>query len=93
MSTLHAPILRWYDDHARDLPWRGPGASPWAVMVSEFMLQQTPVVRVLPVFGSWMSVWPTPGRASRFSRLEGTSPSYRSTIAVAAACRRSARRG
>ena len=58
---LHRPVLDWYDDHARDLPWRGPGATPWAVMVSEFMLQQTPVVRVLPVFESWMSTWPTPG--------------------------------
>ena len=61
MSDLHAPILRWYDANARDLPWRGPGATPWAVMVSEFMLQQTPVARVLPVFESWMSTWPTPG--------------------------------
>ena len=61
MSELHAPILQWYDDHARDLPWRGPGATPWAVMVSEFMLQQTPVARVLPVFESWLQTWPTPG--------------------------------
>ncbi len=61
MSDLHAPILRWYDANARDLPWRGPGPTPWAVMVSEFMLQQTPVARVLPVFESWMSTWPTPG--------------------------------
>ncbi len=60
MDTLHRPLLEWYDDHARDLPWRGPGATPWAVMVSEFMLQQTPVARVLPVFGSWMTTWPTP---------------------------------
>ncbi len=60
MSDLHAPVLAWYDDHARELPWRGPGATPWAVMVSEFMLQQTPVARVLPVFESWMATWPTP---------------------------------
>jgi A/G-specific adenine glycosylase len=61
MNALQAPILRWFDEHARDLPWRGPGATPWAVMVSEFMLQQTPVSRVLPVFESWMTTWPTPG--------------------------------
>src|SRR6478609_8272163 len=61
MSELHTPILAWYDGHARDLPWRGPGATPWAVMVSEFMLQQTPVARVLPVFDSWLATWPTPG--------------------------------
>jgi A/G-specific adenine glycosylase len=61
MSALHRPVLDWYADHARDLPWRGAGATPWAVMVSEFMLQQTPVARVLPVFEVWMSTWPTPG--------------------------------
>ena len=60
-SGLHEPILRWYDDHARELPWRDPGAGPWSVMVSEFMLQQTPVVRVLPVHERWLERWPTPG--------------------------------
>ena len=60
MNDLQTPVLDWYADHARDLPWRGPGATPWAVMVSEFMLQQTPVARVLPVFESWMTTWPTP---------------------------------
>ena len=44
MSSLVDPILRWYDAHARDLPWRRPSASAWSVLVSEFMLQQTPVV-------------------------------------------------
>ena len=61
MEALHRPVLDWYADNARELPWRGPGATPWAVMVSEFMLQQTPVSRVLPVFESWMATWPTPG--------------------------------
>ncbi len=60
MSDLHEPVLDWYDDHARDLPWRGPGASAWSVMVSEFMLQQTPVARVLPVHELWLQRWPTP---------------------------------
>jgi A/G-specific adenine glycosylase len=60
MTDLHDTILSWYDAHQRDLPWRRPEASPWAVMVSEFMLQQTPVVRVLPVWETWMSRWPTP---------------------------------
>ena len=60
MSDLHAPLLAWYDEHARDLPWRRPEASPWSVMVSEFMLQQTPVVRVLPVHERWLATWPTP---------------------------------
>jgi A/G-specific adenine glycosylase len=60
-AELRSRLLRWYDEHARDLPWREPSASPWAVLVSEFMLQQTPVPRVLPVFGQWLSAWPTPG--------------------------------
>ncbi|HSV40800.1 MAG TPA: A/G-specific adenine glycosylase [Nocardioidaceae bacterium] len=60
MSDLHDRILTWYDEHARDLPWRGPDATPWGVMVSEFMLQQTPVSRVLPVYDVWLTTWPTP---------------------------------
>jgi len=58
--SLHDQILGWYDDHARDLPWRRPDASPWSVMVSELMLQQTPVARVLPVHEQWLERWPTP---------------------------------
>lgn len=63
MSTPHdllEPVLGWYDEHARDLPWRRPEASPWSVVVSEFMLQQTPVARVLPVHQAWLARWPTP---------------------------------
>ena len=60
MSALHEPVLTWYADHARDLPWRCPEASPWSVLVSELMLQQTPVARVLPVHETWLARWPTP---------------------------------
>jgi A/G-specific adenine glycosylase len=56
-----APVLSWYASHARELPWRQPGTSPWAVLVSEVMLQQTPVARVLPAYGAWLARWPTPG--------------------------------
>ncbi|NHC44216.1 A/G-specific adenine glycosylase [Motilibacter aurantiacus] len=59
-SPLHAPVLAWYDTAARDLPWRRPGTAPWAVLVSEIMLQQTPVARVLPAWQAWMDRWPTP---------------------------------
>ncbi|MGI5165508.1 A/G-specific adenine glycosylase [Spirillospora sp. CA-253888] len=59
-SSITGPILAWYGEHARDLPWRAPGATPWGVLVSEIMLQQTPVVRVLPVWDAWMRRWPTP---------------------------------
>ena len=60
VSDLHPPLLRWYDAHARDLPWRRPSATPWGVLVSEFMLQQTPVARVLPVYDAWLERWPRP---------------------------------
>lgn len=63
--NLHHQIIDWYRQNARDLPWRGAHDSlpgPWAVLVSEFMLQQTPVRRVLPVFEEWLRRWPTPAR-------------------------------
>jgi A/G-specific adenine glycosylase len=53
-------ILSWYPDHARDLPWRRPDATPWAIMISEFMLQQTPVERVRGPWQAWLERWPTP---------------------------------
>jgi A/G-specific adenine glycosylase len=53
-------ITRWYADNARDLPWRAPDRTPWSVLVSEVMLQQTPVARVQPVWRDWMRRWPTP---------------------------------
>jgi len=59
-SRLHAPVLAWYDEHARELPWRSATAGPWSVMVSEFMLQQTPVARVLPIHQQWLERWPAP---------------------------------
>lgn len=60
MTDLPERVLTWYAEHARDLPWRDASATPWGVMVSEFMLQQTPVSRVLPVYERWMEDWPTP---------------------------------
>ncbi|HET8659056.1 MAG TPA: A/G-specific adenine glycosylase [Micromonosporaceae bacterium] len=52
--------IRWYDENARDLPWRRPDAGAWGVLVSEVMLQQTPVARVLPAYHEWLARWPTP---------------------------------
>ncbi|MEU8221563.1 A/G-specific adenine glycosylase [Kribbella sp. NPDC048915] len=60
VGALHAAVLEWYDANARQLPWREPGAGAWAVMVSEFMLQQTPVNRVLPAYLRWLERWPKP---------------------------------
>lgn len=52
-------VIDWFARHGRDLPWRHE-VPPWAVLVSEVMLQQTPVVRVLPRWTEWMRRWPTP---------------------------------
>jgi A/G-specific adenine glycosylase len=53
-------LIAWFDAHARELPWRNPGTTPWGVLVSEVMLQQTPVHRVADVWSEWMARWPTP---------------------------------
>jgi A/G-specific adenine glycosylase len=58
--TLADEAIAWYQANARDLPWRQPDTTPWGVLVSEVMLQQTPVVRVEPAWRSWMTRWPDP---------------------------------
>ncbi|MCZ4067995.1 A/G-specific adenine glycosylase [Microbacterium sp. H37-C3] len=60
MPDLASPLIAWYRDNARDLPWRRPGFGAWGTLVSEFMLQQTPVVRVIPLLEAWLERWPTP---------------------------------
>ena len=59
-DAVVTPLLSWYRVNARDLPWRRPGTTPWAVLVSEIMLQQTPVSRVEPAWREWLARWPTP---------------------------------
>jgi A/G-specific adenine glycosylase len=61
MEGLVDTVIDWYREAARELPWRDPSASPYAVLVSELMLQQTPVARVLPVYAAWLERWPTVG--------------------------------
>jgi A/G-specific adenine glycosylase len=53
-------LVAWFADAARPLPWRAAEVSPWAVLVSEFMLQQTQVARVIPLWEAWIRRWPTP---------------------------------
>jgi len=61
-------VLEWFDQNKRDLPWRR--TTPWGVMVSEFMLQQTPVQRVLPVWEKWLAKWPTPRDLAKAKRSD-----------------------
>src|SRR5918994_5533379 len=57
--TIADALVDWFADAARPLPWRAADVSPWAVLVSEFMLQQTQVARVVPLWEAWIRRWPT----------------------------------
>jgi A/G-specific adenine glycosylase len=59
-APISSTISTWYRENARDLPWRRSGFSAWGTLVSEFMLQQTPVNRVVPRLEEWLARWPTP---------------------------------
>ncbi len=69
-ETLGDVLVDWFAGAARDLPWRRPDTDPWAVLVSEVMLQQTPVARVEPVWREWMARWPTPAALATASPAE-----------------------
>ncbi len=60
-------LLSWYAREQRDLPWRRPDVSAWQILVSEFMLQQTPVARVEPIWLEWIARWPTPSATAAAS--------------------------
>jgi A/G-specific adenine glycosylase len=69
-TELFELLVPWFDEHARDLPWRRPETTPWGVLVSEFMLQQTPVSRVEPIWRDWMARWPVPSALAAASRAD-----------------------
>ena len=68
MNQLEKPVVTWFKKNKRDLPWRD--TTPWGVMVSEYMLQQTPVNRVLPKWHEWMLRWPTPADLAQATPAE-----------------------
>lgn len=55
---IGAAVTDWFAEAARDLPWRRPGVSPWGILVSEVMLQQTPALRVIDPLAEWLRRWP-----------------------------------
>jgi A/G-specific adenine glycosylase len=59
MNVPPNELIDWYRRSHRDLPWREPDVSAWQILVSEFMLQQTPVSRVLSIWPDWVQRWPT----------------------------------
>ena len=63
-------LIDWYGRAMRDLPWRATGVSAWQILVSEFMLQQTPVARVVPIWLDWVARWPTPSTTAEASAAD-----------------------
>jgi A/G-specific adenine glycosylase len=55
---METTLLTWYDVHGRELPWRRT-RDPYAILVSEVMLQQTQVERVVPRYVDWLERWPS----------------------------------
>ncbi len=70
MSIDADTLIDWFDRHERDLPWRHADRSAWGVLVSEIMLQQTPVARVRPIWEQWMARWPVPSSLAAESQGE-----------------------
>ncbi|MEP6481981.1 MAG: A/G-specific adenine glycosylase [Rhodoglobus sp.] len=58
--SIAPAINKWFVANRRDLPWRRAGFGAWGILVSEIMLQQTPVARVIPRLEEWLARWPTP---------------------------------
>jgi A/G-specific adenine glycosylase len=91
MPDWIADLTTWYAGAARDLPWRRPGTSPYAVLVSEVMLQQTPAARVVPAYDAWLARWPTPATLAADSpgeavRMWGRLGYPRRALRLHAAC-------
>ncbi|MCS0500752.1 A/G-specific adenine glycosylase [Protaetiibacter mangrovi] len=59
-AAIGERVAAWFASGHRPLPWRAPGYPAWGVLVSEFMLQQTPVARVIPRLAEWLARWPAP---------------------------------
>ena len=70
MTDIVPQLLDWFDREQRDLPWRRKAVTPWQILVSEFMLQQTPVARVEPIWLDWVARWPTPSATAAASAAD-----------------------
>lgn len=63
-------LAAWWETNARDLPWRFGRTTPWGVLVSEVMSQQTQMSRVVPYWTDWMRVWPDAAALANASTAE-----------------------
>ena len=64
LRSFRRSLVRWYSRHRRDLPWRGT-RDPYAILVSEVMLQQTQVATVIPYYNKWLRRFPHPVALAR----------------------------
>ena len=64
---MDAELRAWFAESGRDLPWRHT-RDPYAILVSEVMLQQTQVARVVPRYVAWLERWPTVDRSAQRRR-------------------------
>jgi len=69
-DAIVSDVVEWYAQAGRDLPWRDGRATAWGVLISEVMLQQTPVARVEPVWKEWVERWPTPASLASDSQAD-----------------------
>lgn len=69
-DTAAETLLDWFSETARDLPWRGQDCDGWGVLISEIMLQQTPVARVEPIWHEWLERWPKPSALAAATQAE-----------------------
>lgn len=64
------PLFTWWQNYARDLPWRNGNATPWGILVCEVMSQQTQMSRVVPYWNEWMQRWPDAASVAQSSTAE-----------------------
>ena len=69
LAVFRRSLVRWYRRHGRDLPWRRTN-DPYAILVSEFMLQQTQVATVIPYYYEWLRKFPDFASLARASENE-----------------------
>ena len=78
LALVEKLLLEWYAHARRELPWRGT-TDPYAVLVSEVMLQQTQVDRVVRRYVEWLKRWPT-AAAVQVAGLRATTVAYPSLL-------------
>jgi len=69
VDLVESVLLAWFASSGRDLPWRHT-RDPYAILVSEVMLQQTQVERVIPRYAAWLDRWPTVGSLAEASAAD-----------------------